>query len=209
MAIQRTVRRTLWIVFALAITIILVLLPRIWSDLVYPLRYENLIIQSAAEFNIPPTLLAGLIFTESRFNERATSHVGARGLTQIMPATGAGIASRLGDTDYTADKLYEPATAIRYGAYYVRNLLDRYGNDVDVALAGYNGGPGVATRYQADRNASIPAETAGFIIKVKRHRDIYRDLYGEGLITGSDISGQIRQTEPPTLWENVFGWLFN
>jgi len=209
MAMRRTIRRALWLAFALIVTIVLVLLPKIWSDLVYPLKYENFIIQSAAEFNLPPTLLAGLIFTESRFNERATSHVGARGLTQVMPATGAGIAARLGITDFSPDDLYDPATSIRFGAYYVRNLLDRYNNVVEVALAGYNGGPGVANRYQADRNASIPAETSGFIVKVLKHRDIYAGLYGENLNKGTDIEVELRQEEPKTLWDQVFGWLFN
>lgn len=208
MTLQRTLRRTLWLIFAIIITIVLVLLPKIWSDLVYPLRYENYIIQSATEFNLPPTLLAGLIFTESRFNERATSRVGARGLTQIMPATGAGIASRLGDTDYTPEKLYDPAISIRYGAYYIRNLLDRYNNELDVALAGYNGGPAVAALYQANRKAAIPAETASFIIKVKRHREIYAELYGPNLLSGSRIGEQLHREEPQSLWDQIFGWLF-
>lgn len=209
MAKHRKIRRVLWILFALVVTIVLVLVPKIWSDLVYPLKYENLVVQSAAEFNIPPTLLAGLIFTESRFNEKATSRVGAIGLTQVMPATGAAIATRLGIANFKTDDLYRPEIAIRFGAYYVRNLLDRYNNEVDVALAGYNGGPGVATRYQADHNASIPAETVGFIKKVQRNRDIYAELYGPNLTQGTDVESQIRRPATKSLWDRIFGRISN
>lgn len=203
---QRLLRRLGWIAFALIGVTILASLPSIWGDLVYPLRYQEEILRSSTEFNLPPSLVAGVIFTESHFNPQATSRVGARGLMQLMPATAAGIAQRLEDPNFTPDKLYDPATNIRYGSYYLRNLLDRYNGDIDVALAGYNGGPGVAGRYAISRDAPIPLETSGFIVKVKRARDTYSKIYGQDL--ASNIGEKLRQEEPKTLFDKVFGWIF-
>ena len=221
---QRRLRRILWLMLAAIGVVILVLLPKIWGDLVYPLRYQDEIIQSASEFNVEPTFIAGVIFTESHFNPRATSRVGARGLMQIMPATGAGIARQLGVTDFSTDQLYDPAINIRFGTYYLRNLLDRY-TEQEVVLAAYNGGPGVASRYAASRSAPIPQETAGFIGKVKRAQEKYAELYGTDLQTGSpagplptisetptpsDLGSKLkRDDQPPSFWHQIVGWLFN
>ncbi|MBI4175103.1 lytic transglycosylase domain-containing protein [Candidatus Berkelbacteria bacterium] len=204
---RRSLHRLIWLAFAGLALIILLLLPNIWADLVYPLKYETYILQAAAEFDLPPTLIAGVIYTESRFNEKATSHVGARGLMQIMPGTGAGIAQNLGEGDlYTADKLYDPAINIRYGSYYLRNLHDRYNNNLEAVLAAYNGGPGAAGNYLETGTAYLPRETIGFIGKVKAARDTYEQIYGVDL--GSNITEQIQQPAERSLWDRVFGWLF-
>jgi soluble lytic murein transglycosylase len=214
---QRRIRRILWLILAALGVLILVLLPKIWGDLVYPLRYQDEILAAAEEFNLEPTFICGVIFTESHFNPQATSRVGARGLMQIMPATAAGIARQLGVTDFNADQLYDPAINIRFGSYYLRNLFDRYG-EKDVVLAAYNGGPGVANRYAASRQAPIPKETAGFIIKVKNAEAKYLGLYGAkiGFVPPepepprSDLESQLKQAEQePTFWDRIFGWVFN
>lgn len=210
---QRRMRRTLWLLFATLGVLVLFFLPRIWGDLVYPLRYQDHILKYSKEFNVPPTLIAGVIYTESHYNPVATSRVGARGLMQIMPATGAGLARQLGDGSYSVEKLYDPETNIRYGTYYLRSLLDTYGNDVDVVLVAYNGGSSAANRYQASRSANIPLETSGFIVKVKRARDNYAQIYGTDLSAGSattlaDLSGKVKKEETKTFWDQMFGWLF-
>ncbi len=204
---KRRIHRFLWLGFAAIGVGILISLPVIWGDLVYPLRYQDIILRASQEFDVPPTLITGVIYTESHFNPNATSPVGARGLMQIMPGTAAGIANRLNDETYSVDKLYDPALNIRYGTYYLRNLLDRFNNDTDVILVAYNGGAAVANRYQLSRDAIIPLETSGFIVKVKRARDAYASLYGEDL--GTNIGDRIKQAPPQTLWEKMFGWLFN
>lgn len=204
---KRRIRRFLWLAFAAAGVAVLISLPIIWGDLVYPLRYQDFILSSAKEFNIPPTLVAGVIYTESHFNPDAVSGGGARGLMQIMPATGAGIAAALNDPSYTADKLYDPATNIRYGTYYLRNLLDRFNNDTDVVLVAYNGGAAVANRYEISRAAPIPLETSAYIVKVKRAETAYAQIYGEDL--GTDIGDRLKAAPPQTLWQKVFGWLFS
>lgn len=213
---QRRVRRILWLTLAAIGVLVLVLLPKIWGDLVYPLRYQEQILAAAEEFNLEPTFICGVIFTESHFNPQATSRVGARGLMQIMPATAVGIARQLGVENFTVDQLYDPNVNIRFGSYYLRNLLDRY-SETDVVLAAYNGGPGVANRYAASRSAPIPQETAGFIVKVKRAQAKYLELYGaklgylppEPTPTRLDLENQLKEaTQQPSFWDRLIGWIF-
>jgi soluble lytic murein transglycosylase len=172
-------------------------LPKMLSDILYPLEYQEYIIKYSKEYNLDPYLVSGVIFTESHFNKDSVSRVGARGLMQIMPATGATIAKRLDDSTYTTDKLFDPETNIRYGCWYLRYLMDNYNNEVNPTLAGYNGGGAVGDRYVVSREAGVPAETQGFIKKVNSARDVYAKLYP------NDLSS-IAITEPsPTPNENV------
>ncbi len=93
---------------------------------------------AAARHGIDPALLTGLIRAESNFDPNATSPAGAQGLTQLMPATAAG----LGVTNPL-----DPAQAIEGGAKYLRQQLDRFGGDASKALAAYNAGPGAVERF--------------------------------------------------------------
>ncbi|TSC96417.1 MAG: soluble lytic murein transglycosylase, partial [Candidatus Berkelbacteria bacterium Licking1014_2] len=120
---------------------------------------------------------AAMIYTESGFTPEAISPVGARGLMQIMPGTGAGIARDLGVADYNANMLFDPAINIRFGAFYIKGLLNDYGNDLDLALMGYNGGRGAANMWR-DYRSVLPRETQGFVRKVKSVRDSYVKIYG-------------------------------
>ncbi len=192
--------------------LILLSLPNIWADLVYPLPQPiaDSILTSAREFNVPPSLVAGVIYVESHYNVKATSRVGARGLMQIMPATARGIANRLGETGFSEDQLYDPAVNVRYGTFYLHELLDGYNNNLDLVLAAYNGGGAAANRLAASGTGAIPLETAGFIVKVKNAQATYIRLYGEdlGTKTSSNIGEKLRQTEPTSLWDRIFGRLF-
>ena len=221
---QRRFRRILWVGLAAIGVVILVLLPKIWGDLVYPLRYQEQILAAAEEFNLEPTFICAVIFTESHFNPQAVSRVGARGLMQIMPATAVGIAHQLGVDNFTIDQLYDPDVNIRFGSYYLRNLLDRY-SEQDVVLAAYNGGPSVASRYAVSHTAPIPQETSNFIVKVTRAKAKYVELYGDVLAiapllasptptptpspTRIDLESQLKQTpQQPSFWNRIFGRIF-
>lgn len=116
---------------------------------------------AAAKHGIDPALLAGLVKQESGFNPSATSSAGAKGLTQLMPAT----ARSLGVTDAT-----DPLQALDGGAKYLRQQLDRFGGDERLALAAYNAGPGAVQRF-----GGIPpyAETQAYVQKVLANRDAY------------------------------------
>jgi hypothetical protein len=95
----------------------------------------------AREENVEPRLAYGLVKTESTFNERAVSHVGARGLTQVMPRTAAWLVPGTKTED-----LYNRETNLRLGFRYLDQMIDKYKGDVRLALLAYNRGPGTVDR---------------------------------------------------------------
>ena len=125
-------------------------------------QFDGLINESAQRNGVDPSLLKGLIRQESNFNPDAGSPAGAKGLTQLMPATAAGLG--VGDTS-------DPAQAIEGGAKYLRQQLDRFGGDEAKALAAYNAGPGAVQRF-----GGVPpyAETQGYVQKVLGYAQQYR-----------------------------------
>jgi soluble lytic murein transglycosylase-like protein len=124
--------------------------------------YGDEITAAARRNGIDPALLAGLVRQESNFNPSAVSPAGARGLTQLMPATAAG----LGVSDPS-----DSAQALEGGARYLRRQLDAFGGDVTKALAAYNAGPGAVQRY-----GGVPpyAETQAYVRKVQAFAAAYR-----------------------------------
>jgi soluble lytic murein transglycosylase-like protein len=92
---------------------------------------------AAAEAEIDAFLLAGVVYAESRGDAQAVSGAGARGLCQLMPSTAEELALRV-DVDGPP---YAPEDNLRMGARYLRELLDRFDGDVDLALLGYRMGP--------------------------------------------------------------------
>ncbi len=110
-------------------------------DLRFPIIFREKINQQAKNQNLKPAMVFGLIRQESVFNERAGSHVGARGLMQIMPATGRQIARELGVKWRSASSLYDLDTNLKFGTYYYKKQLDRFDGQVALAAAGYNAGP--------------------------------------------------------------------
>jgi len=115
--------------------------------LAYPLVYADLLSDEAGARELDPLLLAALIRQESLFEPVAESYAGARGLGQVMPATGTGIANSLGMEDFVLDDLYRPHVSILFGAFYLRAQMNRFDNQILVALAAYNGGPGNTLRW--------------------------------------------------------------
>jgi len=124
--------------------------------------YGAEITAAARKYGIDPALLAGLVRQESNFDPTAGSPAGARGLTQLMPGTAAG----LGVTDVT-----DPVQALDGGAKYLKQQLDAFGGDVTKALAAYNAGPGAVQRF-----GGVPpyAETQAYVQKVQAFAAAYR-----------------------------------
>lgn len=100
--------------------------------------YDDLILEAAAVHDVSPALLKAMMLVESGFNPSAVSPRGARGLLQLMPAT----ARSLG-----VDDAFDPAENIGGGARYLRKQIDRFGGNVDLAVAAYNAGPGNVKKY--------------------------------------------------------------
>ncbi len=174
---------------ALLATVVLPRLPDAVRELTLPLRHEDIIRQQSSEKRLDPSLVAAVIYAESRFRDQ-TSHAGARGLMQITPATARYIAHLSGGTAFEQGDLATPQINISYGTYYLRYLLDRYeGNEV-LALAAYNGGEGNVDRWVARARTSertlttsaIPfAETREYVTQVLDVRTRYRSKYAAEL----------------------------
>lgn len=164
---------------------------KVWQ-LAYPKGYWNSVAAKAKAFDVDPYLVLAVIREESRFNPRAVSRSGARGLMQIMPRTGRGIAKDLKKTGYRTTKLYTPALNIEMGAYYLSNLIKNFQGNVYLSLAGYNGGPNkirkyVKSWYNGSLNSvdidefveTIPGrETRLYVQKVMGSYFEYKRLYG-------------------------------
>jgi len=190
----RTRRRLLLgaVLAGIVAVLVIALMPRAkdaMQELTLPLRHQDIIVQQAHEKNVPPDLIAAVIYAESRFSDQ-TSHAGARGLMQITPDTAEAIATRTGGTAFRQEDLGDPEINIRYGTWYLRNLLDRYGENVVLALAAYNAGQGNVDKWIDEARAdgeqltidSIPfAETRGYVHSVLDARADYRAKYAKEL----------------------------
>ena len=138
----------------------------------YPLDYIDQIRNLAHEHALDPALVAAVVRCESRFDTSAVSPVGAVGLMQIMPETGAWIAEQLGISGFEAGQLTQPDLSLRLGVWYLRHLLDRFGNRSD-ALRAYNAGPTNAERWLAG-DAEVFPETKAYVERVTRSIPVYR-----------------------------------
>jgi soluble lytic murein transglycosylase len=159
------------------------------KEIALPLRHSDIIRQQAREKHLDPALIAAIIYAETKFEPR-TSPAGAKGLMQILPATARFLARRSGGTAFTTADLATPQVNISYGSYYLRYLLDRYGESTVPAVAAYNGGETNVDRWIAraggapgDLQASdIPyPETRAYVNKVLAARRDYRRSYAREL----------------------------
>jgi soluble lytic murein transglycosylase-like protein len=130
-------------------------------------HYEPLIRQHASQHGLRPELVRAVIQVESAFNPQAVSPKGAMGLMQLMPAT----AKRFGVIDP-----FNPAENIRAGVSYLRQLLERYDHDEQLALAAYNAGPGAVDKY----GSKVPPykETQNYVRKITNIRGNTRPAPG-------------------------------
>ncbi|MDF9778119.1 lytic transglycosylase domain-containing protein [Pseudomonas baetica] len=126
--------------------------------------YAELVSAAATANELPAALLHAVIKTESRYNARATSPKGARGLMQLMPA----IAREMGVTN-----AYDPKANIQGGARYLKRLMTMFDNDIRLALAAYHAGP----QAVLSRGNVVPpfAETQRYVPSVLNQ---YRLLQG-------------------------------
>ncbi len=122
----------------------------------FPLHHDATIRREAASNRIDPAWVAAEIRAESVFHPKARSGANARGLMQVLPSTGAGVAKSLGLPWAGADSLYDSDTNIILGTAYLRQLLDKYGGLPYHAIAGYNAGPAPLGRWQSQRPGMDP-----------------------------------------------------
>ena len=134
-------------------------------------EYATLIMQASDKYpSVDPLMFLSIGIIESRYDVRATSVVGAKGLYQIWPSTGRMLARSLG-WEYSDALLYDPVTNTEMAALYLDILFAAY-NDRSVVLAAYNGGPRNAGHYRSG-SERIAAETRDYVVKVSA---VYEEL---------------------------------
>lgn len=155
------------------------------NSAIYPLKFEEAVMEACEEYDMDPAFVCAVIHTESKFNANAASSAGAMGLMQLMPETFEYLAGKKG-VDVPKD-ITDPQTNIDYGVFYLRYMIDTYGyTDVYTAAAAYNAGPGEVgewlqnEEYSADGETlhTIPfEETSNYIERIKDTREMYQSLY--------------------------------
>jgi soluble lytic murein transglycosylase len=160
-------------------------LPEQARRLYYPLDYQEPIRTWSGMNHLPPHLVFGIIRQESAFDPNAQSWAGARGLMQLMPATARELAGKSG-LSYSHDRLSDPAFNVRLGTTYFRQVLGIFDGNVELALAGYNGGPYRIKRLWAESGARELdrfleglglEESKTYVKRILVLSDSYRQLY--------------------------------
>lgn len=127
--------------------------------------YSDYVRQAASESGVDTALVHAVIAAESAYNPLAVSRVGAKGLMQLMPAT----ARR-----YNVKDCYDPEDNIRGGTRYLKDLLMRFGNDVELAVAAYNSGEQAVIKHS--RRIPPYVETQAYVPKVLRLYKKYKEI---------------------------------
>jgi peptidoglycan lytic transglycosylase len=152
---------------------------RLFNDyaLLYPRPFDKPVARAAKLSGLPPELIYSVMRQESLYRSDAVSTAGARGLLQLMPDTARRTARTWDRPHPTADALFDPETNISLGAAQLRTLVDRFGGQVVVALAGYNAGQNAAARWLPSQSVdadvwieNIPYnETRGYVQRILWH----------------------------------------
>jgi soluble lytic murein transglycosylase len=182
--------------------------PRSLWERAWPRAWREQVERAAAAHRAPPALVWAVMREESAYDPAALSVVGARGLVQIMPATGQRLAAELGEPGFDAADLFDPARNIELGAYYLAQLLARFGGRVSAAVASYNAGPEAVARW-LQQDGGLPDDqwveripydqTRAYVRRVLRSLHAYRELYGaraERAAGPPEASPRVSRAEP-------------
>lgn len=168
-------------------------------DLRFPTPYRGVFAQHASAQQVPSTELMAIARRESAFYPQARSPVGARGLMQIMPATGKQVASSIGAAHSRSD-LYKVEHNVLLGSTYYRQLLDRFGGNRVFALTAYNAGPHRVDRWRNKAGQGVPVdiwietipyrETRNYVQAVLAYNVVFQYMMGD---TDTMLTSQERQ----------------
>src|ERR1700733_5573507 len=156
--------------------------------LAFPLPYRKSLEEYCRAQMLDPYLMAALIRQESEFNPNAISRANARGLAQVMPATGRQLSRKLGMPRFRTAMLFTPDTNLKLSTYYLKQLSDELQGKWEATLASYNAGKSHVTTWLAAANYREPAEfvesipfneTRVYVQSVLRNAEVYRKLYGQ------------------------------
>ena len=152
----------------------------------FPIKYEEAVTKYSQIYELDPYMVYSIIKVESSFDEKAESNKGARGLMQITPSTGEWIAEKLKIKEFDSDDLFLPEINIMMGTWYFNYLTEKFDNDITLAIAAYNAGPGNVQNWLNDEDISrngeelnrIPyRETENYVKKFNNAYEQYKELY--------------------------------
>lgn len=152
-----------------------------------PLAYEEEVEEYATQYSVAPSLVYAVIFCESGYDAQAVSPAGAKGLMQIGDDTAVWAAEQIPDLQGKNIDIFDPATNIEIGCWYLGWLLEKFDGTLQTSLAGYNAGHNKVAQWLADEEKSkdgltldeIPyAETERYVKKVTSMQKIYQWRYG-------------------------------
>ena len=159
---------------------------RQYMRIAYPDAHANLVESAAAEFSVSPLLVLAIMRQESAFDDRARSAAAANGLMQIIPTTADKIAQRLHDTDFEDAEVTVKSVNVRYGTWYLGELMTKFNGNPVLAIASYNAGPAAVSRWVDGKYKlstdefveEIPfKETRGYVRRVLGNLAVYTALY--------------------------------
>ncbi|PRP91337.1 Soluble lytic murein transglycosylase precursor [Enhygromyxa salina] len=157
------------------------------------LAVQGIVERAAAEHQLDPTLINAMIWVESRFEPTAKSSSGARGLMQLMPATAAYLAKRMGERSARA---YDPEFNVRAGALYLAEMIEKFG-DEQQAVAAYHAGPGNVRRW-VDAGEAFPDYSQAYVAKVMDARARFEGVDVHGRPSGARAPAVAAKPGPKT-----------
>ncbi|MGB4176461.1 MAG: lytic transglycosylase domain-containing protein [Halanaerobiales bacterium] len=183
---DKIIKRAFFILGLLIFSMLLISQMNWFWRLLFPIEYEDLIIASAQKYQLDPSLVAAIVFVESKYIPTASSYRGAMGLMQIMPDTGVWIAEQLAIRDFEKNMLFDPVINIMFGCWYLANLKQEFNDDLVVVLAAYNAGRGNVKKWLENNIwdgcqesiENLPfAETKRYIQQVLAVYEKYKTIY--------------------------------
>ncbi len=159
-------------------------LPKEALHLYYPVDYQEPVRNWAARNRLPAALVYGIIRQESAFEPGLTSVAGARGLMQLMPGTARELAHSFG-VPFEPARLTDPSYNLQLGTTYFRQVMSMFDDNLELALAGYNGGPYRIKRLWHERGGELDRflegldleESKTYVKRILVLSDSYRQLY--------------------------------
>ena len=144
--------------------------------------YDDLISEHSRTHGVRPDLVRAVMQVESGFNPSARSPKGAMGLMQLMPATAK---------QYGVRNAFNPAENVRAGVAYLRQLLDRYNDNEELALAAYNAGPGAVDKH--GQNVPPYRETQSYVTRINKMSAPVVTMRGSTIYKATDITADGRE----------------
>ncbi|HEX5749066.1 MAG TPA: transglycosylase SLT domain-containing protein [Archangium sp.] len=157
----------------------------------YPRAFANAVESEATRYQVSPFLVWAIMRRESAFRPEVASAADARGLMQVIPPTARAIAKKLSEPEPAPAELFSPSLSIRYGSWYLSQLMKRFSHPA-LAAAAYNAGPDAAVKWVKEKGAlpldlfveEIPfRETRGYVKQVLADLYLYQSFYGKEAAT--------------------------